>query len=105
MRKTALVMQYLEQLWRVIPLPTRHLRREGLDMQDPLRRDCLDVMKLMPGDCVDLNCHLPALCGRKSWEPLFIAVLTNHVRYKCWIFNDRGIVYLRLLRVNRGVQL
>ena len=37
MRKTALVIQYLEQLWRVIPLLTRHLRREGSDMQGPLR--------------------------------------------------------------------
>ena len=36
---------------------------------------------------------------------LFIAVLTNHTRYKCVIFNDIRIVYLRLLRVNRGVHL
>ena len=42
---------------------------------------------------------------RSSWKPLFIAVLTNHARYKYMIFNDIRIVYLHLLRVNRGIQL
>ena len=40
-----------------------------------------------------------------SWESLFVAILRNHARYKCMIFNDIRIVHLRLLRVNRGVQL
>ena len=47
---------------------------------------------------------IPRNTVRVSWEPLLIAVLTNHGRYKCMVFNDTRIFHLRLLQVNRGLQ-